>query len=114
MERGYFTFERLEAYRVAREVLALFVENRAAFRGVGDVASQLGSALVSVAGNLAEGAGRESAADQRRCYVIARGSANEAAAMIDIASVLGKIAASEAMLSRLVRVVQMLNAMIRR
>ncbi len=117
MEHGYFTYERLDAWRVAREALAIGLGERARWRGLpGDLADQLSRALMSTVGNIAEGAGRQSRADQRRHYAIARASANEAGAWIDLAHAFGGLSdeAQDAMRERLIRVVQMLNAMIRR
>jgi four helix bundle protein len=45
---------------------------------------QLERASLSVVCNIAEGAGRRSRKDKRRIYVIARGSAAETAAIIDV------------------------------
>ncbi|MSP63275.1 MAG: four helix bundle protein [Myxococcales bacterium] len=82
----------------------------------GEIASQAERALASVVANIAEGAGRESKAGQRRHYIIARGSAEEAGAMIRIAWRYGNLTDENhsAMRSRLIRVVQMLTTMIRR
>ena len=113
----YFSFEKLDVYRVAREALLLGVDARAKLRGLpGDFSSQFERALLSVVINIAEGAGRESLADQRRHYVIARGSANEAGAAVEIAALYGALSTveHEALRSRLVRTVKMLNAMVRR
>src|SRR4051812_6550293 len=107
MEHGHFTHEKLQVFQVAREVLALEIAERSKLRGLpGDTASQLERALVSVVANTAEGAGRQSPPDRRRHYAIARGSANEAGAMLDIATLFGAFseATSTAIRSRLIRV----------
>jgi four helix bundle protein len=72
-------------------------------------------AMISVVHNIAEGSGRESVADQRRHYAIARGSANEAGAALKIVFRCGALdeESHEAIRSRLIRVVQMLNKMTR-
>ena len=112
MEHGAFTFERLDVYRVACEALAVGIARRDELKGLpGELRSQLERALVSTVANIAEGAGRESRADQERHYAIARGSANEAGAVIAIAELYGLHHAE--MRAKLLRVVQMLNAMIR-
>ena len=112
----YLTFEKLDAYRVAREALGIAMDHRSAWSGLpGQIASQFERALVSMALNIAEGAGRESQADQRRHYAIARGSANEAGAVLEIVAAYRALAPEThgAIRSRLIRVVQMLNSMIR-
>ena len=113
---GYLTFERLDAYRVANEALVIALDNRQMWKRLpGQMASQFERALVSIALNIAEGAGRESVADQKRHYAIARGSANEAGAVLSIVAAYRALddRTHEAIRSRLVRVVRMLNAMIR-
>ena len=86
MEHTLFTFERLEVFGTARDALRIVIEHRERMRGLpGEMRNQLERALVSVVANIAEGAGRESGADQKRHYVIARGSAQEAAAIWSIA-----------------------------
>lgn len=112
----HFSFERLDAFRTAREALAIAFDNRAGWSGLpGNIASQFERAMVSVVLNIAEGAGRESRADQGRHYAIARGSANEAGAVLEIVAAYGALSSEThgAIRSRLIRVVQMLNAMIR-
>jgi len=117
MEHGHFAFEKLDAHRVAFEALAIGIRERASFKGLpGELASQLERALLSTVANIAEGTGRQSRADQKRHYAIARGSANEAGSVLEIA-VLYRTLSDEAhreMRSRLIRVVQMLTAMINR
>lgn len=72
---------------------------------------QLERASLSIALNIAEGAGRRSRPDKNRFYGIARGSTNECAAIIDLLRVRGL--ASEASCNQarelLVRIVQMLT-----
>ena len=112
-----FTFQRLDAYRVAKEALAISIERRDCWRRLpGEIGPQLERAMASVVLNIAEGAGRWSAADQRRHYQIACGSANEVAACLDLAAMYGNLPqdVQDELASRLVRVVQMLKAMIRR
>jgi four helix bundle protein len=116
MEHDAFSFEKLEVFRVAREALAAHVAVRACFRGLpGEIAPQLERALVSVVANIAEGAGRESRADQRRHFTIARGSAQEAAAILSIAELYGVVPeeARVLMRKRLLSTVKMLFALAR-
>ena len=82
MEHTQFTFENLKVFQIAREALRIVIEHRERLKGLpGEMRNQLERALVSVVANIAEGAGRDSRADQRRHYAIARGSAQEAAAI---------------------------------
>src|SRR5262245_50982868 len=117
MEHGRFTFEGLDAYRVASEALRLAVCKREALRGMpGDLRNQLERALVSVVANIAESSGRESMPDRRRHLAIARGSSNEAGSLVEIAHMVGALddGSREELRSRLLRVCVMLTAMMRR
>jgi four helix bundle protein len=74
--------ERLDVYRVALQAqtraVALVPEDRRVLR------DQLERASLSVVLNIAEGAGRRSRKDKARHYAIARGSAMESAAIVDV------------------------------
>jgi four helix bundle protein len=86
------TFQKLDAYRCAIELVALTVEVQAAIpRGHGDLRDQLRRAAISVPLNIAEGSGRASEADASRHFAIARGSAMECAAVLDVIRVLGML-----------------------
>jgi four helix bundle protein len=116
MEREVFTFERLDVYRVAREAMVIAVEKRAALRALpGDLRRQLERALVSVVAGISEGSGRATSADRRHFFTVARGSANEAGALVEIAHVLRARDDAEhtALRTRLLRVTWMLTAMMR-
>ena len=78
-----FDHERLDVYRVALDFL-VHADGviRALPRGA-YFCDQLGRAALSVVLNIAEGAGKVSAGDKRRYYLTARGSATEAAALLD-------------------------------
>jgi four helix bundle protein len=77
--------ERLDVYHLALDFLVLAHQVIQALpRGWGHLADQLMRASTSVVLNLAEGAGKYSRPDKRRFYLIARGSATEAAALLDI------------------------------
>lgn len=88
--RFTFSFESLRAYEEAQAGLTLVVAERESMKGApGELRAQLERALVSVCLNLAEGAGRKSAADQARLHQIAFGSLAEAMAALQIARTLG-------------------------
>jgi four helix bundle protein len=111
-----FGFEKLDAYRCSVEFVAMAARIISEFpTGYSSVADQLRRAALSIPVNLAEGVGRTSVADRRRHYAIARGSAMECAAILNVCWVLQ--AASPSLLADgralLVRVVQMLTRMCR-
>jgi four helix bundle protein len=59
--------------------------------GFGFLSDQLKRASASVVLNFAEGAGKPSAAEQRRFFGIARGSVYEVAAILDVGAELGAV-----------------------
>ena len=77
--------ENFDAYRVALRFHAVAAEmlngKRTAAR------DQLERASLSIVLNLAVGAGRRTAVDQKRFYTIARGSASECRALLDVAEI---------------------------
>ena len=60
-------------------------------KGYSGLKDQLRRASLSVALNVAEGAGKISATDQRRYYAIARGSAFECLALLDACNILNLV-----------------------
>ena len=105
-----FDHERLEVYRVAREFVTLastFVK-RSLSR---DLRDQFERASTSILFNIAEGAGKTARADKQRFYEIARGSATETAAQLDILHIRGVITSDQYRSARklLLRTVQMLS-----
>jgi len=109
--------ERLDCYRIAREMRALIAPVLPTLsRALRD---QLDRASLSVPLNVAEGAGRFAPGSKAQFYSIARGSANETAALLDV--VLdetgdgnGHGEALRLARGRVVRVVQMLVKLERR
>jgi len=75
--------ERLEVYRLAVELHSLAV-TLLPERGFRVLRDQLERASLGVVLNIAEGTGRRSPADKRRFFEIARGSAMETAAALEI------------------------------
>ena len=77
--------ERLDVYHLALDFLVLANQIVEALpRGHGHLTDQLSRAATSIILNLAEGAGKHSRPDKRRFYLIARGSATESAALLDV------------------------------
>jgi four helix bundle protein len=101
--------QRLDCYRVAVQLAA----NAAKLlpRGHHDLRSQLCRAAASVALNCAEGVGRWAPAEKGRFFSIARGSAMECGAVVDLARSLGLAPAARCKETQwlVVRVVQMLT-----
>jgi len=102
--------EKLDAYRVALEFHALACQILPK-RGYAELRDQLDRASISIVLNIAEGCGRRSPADKGRFYSMARGSATECAAILDLLGVRGVVDDRLRKRARtlLVRVVQMLT-----
>jgi four helix bundle protein len=110
-----FDHDKLDVYQRAIEFLDLVDEIvSAAPKGRSHLKDQLDRAATSVVLNIAEGAGEFSTRDKRRFYRMARRSATECAAVIDILARRGhpqpqKLAAGRTLL---VRIVSMLVRMV--
>ncbi|WP_437302983.1 four helix bundle protein [Sorangium sp. So ce388] len=109
--------ENLDAYHRSIDFLALALRLVARLpRGERELRDQLKRAAMSVPLNVAEGSGKPAAADRARFYAIARGSAMECGALVDVCRVAGFLPTSEAEDAKilLVRIVAMLTRMCRR
>src|SRR4051794_15251764 len=110
-----FDHERLDVYRQAIDFLALADQLIDSLpRGNSSLADQLQRAATSVVLNIAEGAGEFSANEKARFYRMAKRSATECAAALDILRV-RKIAAETALgngRDGLLRIVSMLVKLI--
>jgi four helix bundle protein len=85
VHRPQLDFERLDVYRCAIEFLAVAVRVTAHMpRGQSDLRDQLRRASTSIPLNIAEASGKTGAADRARFHSIARGSALECAAILDV------------------------------
>ncbi|MBW3565085.1 MAG: four helix bundle protein [Acidobacteria bacterium] len=110
-----FDHEKLDVYRVSLEFLPIaerIVDSLP--RGRSYLSDQLRRAALSVTLNIAEGAGKFSAADKAAFYARARASATECAGVIDAGLALGVVSETDAEISkeRLHRLVQMLTKLI--
>ena len=105
--------DRLDVYRVALDFAALASRVRVTPASLRD---QIERASASIVLNLAEGVGRASRPDQAHFFAIARGSALECAAVLDLLHARGGLASEGHREGRglLVRVVQMLSRLIDR
>jgi len=102
--------ERLDVYQLALEFHAKVMQ-LVPQRGVRHLRDQLERASLSVVLCIAEGAGRSGVKDKRRFYAMARGSATECAAILDVLRVRGIASVDCCRSSRAVavRLVQMLS-----
>ena len=109
-----FDAQRLDVYRVALE-FQVFSTTLLPRRGQAALRDQLDRASASIVLCIAEGAGRSSRPDKARFYAIARGSATECAAVVDIAMARRLCAATTGVSARalLIRIVQMLTRLAR-
>jgi four helix bundle protein len=79
-----FDHEKLDVYRVAIDFVVLANDLCATITGRAALSDQLQRASTSITLNIAEGAGEFSKAEKRRFYRIARRSATECAAVLDV------------------------------
>ena len=109
-----FGFQRLDVYQAGIEFLGVADGLATRCRGRGTLADQLRRAALSIPLNLAEGSGKFGP-DSRRFYAIARGSALECAAILDVLGVLKVASSSDLARGRdlLDRIVAMLTALLR-
>jgi four helix bundle protein len=114
-EQPAFDHQRFDVYRVGLEFQAL-VPRLVPRRAVCGLRDQLDRASSSILLNTAEGAGRFARAEKASFYLIARGSATECAAVLDVLLTRGLI---DAGLYRhahglLIRIAQMLTRLVQR
>ena len=107
--------EKLDVYRIALEFQAV-AGQLVPKRGYAELRDQLDRASISIVLNIAEGCGRRSPADKGRFYTMARGSATECAAILDLLGARGLVDDRPRTRARslLVRVVQMLTRLVAR
>jgi four helix bundle protein len=116
LEVALLAYEKLDVYQRAIEFLAVATAlMQDAKRGDGPLIDQLRRASMSIPLNIAEAAGRVSFDDRARFYSIARGSAMECSAILDVCRIQrgydeDKIKSGKELL---VRVVEMLTKMCR-
>jgi len=109
--------EKLDVYKVSIEFMAIAIKIADNIpRGNSSLADQLKRAAWSIPLNIAEGCGKSSINDKRRFYSIARGSAMECAAIIDVCQVLkiDDIQSFKQGKALLIRIVSMLTKLCQR
>ncbi|MGE0452489.1 MAG: four helix bundle protein [Vicinamibacteria bacterium] len=111
---AWLEHERLDAYRVALEFQQIGARICRS-KGLGALRDQLDRASVSICLNTAEGAGRSSAAEKRHFFSIARGSALESGAALDLLHTRGLVDDRDYRQARalLIRIVKMLVGLMR-
>src|SRR3954454_9919654 len=108
--------EKLDVYQLSIQFTAnSVVISDSLPKGYTSLADQLRRAAMSIPRNIAEGVGKTSPADQARFHAIARGSAMECGAILDVVRVLhGTVPQDLASAKQLiVRIVEMLTKMCR-
>ena len=110
-----FEYQRFDVYRVALEFQAL-VPGLFPKQGFRSLRDQLDRASSSILLNIAEGCGRSSRNDKAQLYLIARGSAMESAAVLDVLLTRQVIASAAYRHAHglLIRVTQMLTRLVQR
>jgi four helix bundle protein len=94
-------FEKLEVYGLATEFVSVsYALVRELSSEFADIVSQLRRASSSVALNIAEGADRIGPKDKANRYAIAKGSAEESAAALELLARMGAISASDHLRAR--------------
>jgi four helix bundle protein len=114
--KSYFDHEKLDVYREAIKFCGWVGEFLASISAKAAAKDQLDRASTSIPLNIAEGNGKFSARDRARFFEMARGSALECAACLDVL-IARKLTTGEkvtASKERLVRIVEMLVGLLRR
>ena len=109
-------YENLDAYRCPIEFLRLALRVASTLpRGESELRSQLKTAAMSVPLNIAEGSGKPSPRDRAHAHAIARGSAMECGALVDVCALASYLTAEDARRAKdlVVRIVAMLSKMCR-
>jgi four helix bundle protein len=109
-------YEKLDVYQVSIQFAATaFAISEQIPKGYAALADQLRRAAWSIPLNIAEGVGKPSTSDQARFHAIARGSAMECGAILDVMRVLQGSAPQELASAKqlVVRMVEMLTKMCR-
>src|SRR5438874_6675052 len=109
----YFDHEKLDVYREAINFCGWVGEFLASISAKAAAKDQLDRASTSIPLNIAEGNGKFSARDCARFFEMARGSALECAACLDVL-IVRKLAKEEPLVAQKVRIVEMLVGLLRR
>jgi four helix bundle protein len=114
MENTILDHEKLDVYKISIDFMAIAIRiTKSIPRGYSSLSDQLKRAAWSIPLNIAEGCGKRGVNDKKRFYAIARGSAMECAAVLDVCQVL-KIDSEKILIegkNLIVRIVSMLTKM---
>ena len=103
--------DRYDVFRASRVLCDHIGQLTAGFeRGEAKLRDQLRRSSLSIVLNVAEGLGRLSPGEKRRCYVIARGEVHETRAALVVASLRGQL--DERQLGRLDRLADRIGGML--
>jgi len=111
--KTHFDHEKLDVYQEAAEFVSWVEELLEGIPKSLAVHNQLDRASTSIPLNIAEGNGKYTAADRCRFFDIARGSALECAACLDVLVAKKRIDSADAGKAILARIVSMLVGLIR-
>ena len=110
------SYQKLDVYQCSIQFIALVVSLISRLpRGYFFLADELKRASVSIPQNIAEGSGKPSVADRSRYMGIARGSAMECGAILDVGATLKLFSASdhEKGMELVERIISMLTRMMK-
>ena len=109
------THESLTVYKRAIEFVAWSTKICQSDRVTGEIQSQFKRAFISIPLNIAEGSGKQTGKDQARFYDIARGSALECGACLDVLVAMDIASESDVCRGKelLIEIVAMLTALAR-
>ena len=110
------SYQKLDVYQCSIQFIALVsMLIRKLPRGYFFLSDELKRASVSIPQNIAEGAGKAGIADRSRYWGIARGSAMECGAILDVGAALNLFSASDhgKVLELVERIVSMLSKMMK-
>ena len=106
------SYEKTDVYQCSIKFMSIAIEVTASLpRGHGGLSDQFRRASISIPLNIAEGAGKRTKPDCSKFFVIARGSAMECGAIIDVCQLMGFVDSEKARTAKnlLHRIVAMLT-----
>ena len=113
-ELPMFDHEKLKVYQTAIRFIGWKTKTLASSNIYNDIYNQLDRAATSIPLNIAEGNGKSYLKDRRRYFEIARGSALECAACLDVLLAMGKLDSDSVVAGKalLMEIVKMLSRLV--